>query len=226
MPLTLPNTLTAGTPENVTHVQQNFVEIANAFPVTTANITDLNVTTAKLASGAVTPRKQSMIYHAVNDTGAGFTPFTGLDGNAAYAYEIAGFLYTTTGVPTGFLQVRPNTTATGYVNGTSHQFIYTNGTPTQSVVTTLTTGLGIGTYGTTPNRIRFNAVLQAKTGQGRRAWRAESTYDDDSTNSPYHSTHTIFWNETTTNISSLQFVWPGIGAVINGWITLRALAEV
>lgn len=50
MALTLPHTLTAGTNENVTDVQENFVEIANAFPVQTTNIGASQVTAAKLAA--------------------------------------------------------------------------------------------------------------------------------------------------------------------------------
>lgn len=227
MPLTLPNTLTAGTPENVTHVQQNFAEIANAFPVTTANITDLNVTTAKLASGAVTPRKASTIYHAVAASGAGFVPFTGLNGDADYAYEITGNIYTTTSVtPTDDLQIRPNSGTTNYVQRVRHYTHYGAGAPTHSAQgLTSTTGLSIPTYTTATLRMQFSGILQAKTGTGRRLWRVDATLDDGGVSAPYMETSSQYWSDTTTNITSLQFVWAGVGAVINGWISLRKLAE-
>ena len=220
MALTLPNTLTAGTPENITDVQENFDEIANAFPITTADITE----------GAVTPKKQKAITHFTGQTGAGFTPaaFASLNGDANYAYEITGHLYTTASVtPTDYLQVRANGLSTNYINGHLHRLSYNAGTPSHAV---LGYAAPVGLYvsagaGASVNRVSFTARLDTKTARGRRHWRCATVWDDTGTSSPYQDTFTTFWNETATNVTSLAIHWPGVGAVINGWVALEKLAE-
>ena len=205
------------TPTDMNGVQDQYIRAAG-------------ILNADLSTEVLGPKKTKTITHFTGQNGAGFTPaaFDGLNGDADYAYQITGYMQSSAAATgTDYLQLRPNGLVTNYVNGIYHVVTYGAGSPGHGVFGFATpSGLYLSSYGiAVVHRAQFRATLQAKTGQGRRIWLCENVMDIASTLTPYHYSFSTFWNETTTNITSLQIAWPGLGAVIDGWVSLEKLVE-
>ena len=227
MPLPLSRTLTAGTNENINDVQLNFNDLANAFPVQATNIGDGQITTAKLASAAVSPKKMLTVAHV---SAVSSYTFSGLNGNADYGYELV-FLGATSATSDPVFFMRPNndTTAGNYNNVFTrcyHNPAVTSGQDYVTIATGLhlhscySAGGAAATHG-----MSFRAQLHAKV--------IGSTFRTSSGNSgsanASNSAHTAqnsagFWNNTADNITSLV-VLASLGT-FTGMLTLRKLGEV
>ena len=216
MPLTLPHTLTAGTNENVTDVQNNFNEVANAFPVQAANIGDSQVTTAKIATGAITPHKYLTVVHKAAATSH---TFSGLSGDAAYAYEIE-IIGSFSGTPSANPILAPNGTTTGQHSGYhSADFVGSN-----EVANAASTGMNFLRWFTAPYVVNAKMRLMAKTGVGSyRILTSNGITTRNSDGFTHSFQYAATWAEVATNITSIVFTF---GGTFTGMLTLRKLGEV
>ena len=218
MPLPLSRTLTAGTNENINDVQLNFNDLANAFPVQATNIGDGQITTAKLASGAVTTRKAMTVAHV---SAVSSYTFSGLNGNADYGYEIIVLGVCTLNGAQRTITLRPNGVTTNNVGATRH---YANSALAHGIDNVTPTGHYL--FDTWAVDTGVDATIRVRAKVGLASHRSISCHSDISDTSNQRQTvdAMALWAENTTNITSivLDFATPG---TFTGMLTLRKLGE-
>lgn len=189
-------------------IQQNFDELANQFPIQAANI----------GAGQVKAPAVGSQFGLLASSGT-YT-FSGLNGDAEYGYELIGDLTFPTAMTGNGMLVCPNGTGgtaydlTRHVvdSGSTHAMAYTSGLA--GLVIPLTSG-GAN------DRISFQAILFAKTGFRRTLLGTSGMASSGGARWTYQ--YQCGWSDTSTNITSIQFQFPGAGSTVNGWISLRKL---
>lgn len=186
-----------------------------------------SVTAAEIAAGAVTPRKLggAQIVHLSSQAGPTFT----INGNANYAYELLIDVVVGTAV-TDYVVARPNgnTTAANFTT----LFHSHNTSGGHGVGTTFPTGTNagfiLGTYDSTANeRTMYRGVLYpvSRTGSGANRRFMSGTQTLITSGDYYVYSFMSYWTNTTDNITMLEIAFPGAGATVTGFVSLRPMIE-